>query len=92
MLFLVVSSPRADQPSQMTSRRKDYWKWLTPLQDSGACRHIYARVGRGATAIFDVPSNEELHRLLNEWAEIIPAHFDVYPLIDAVSAKAYLDK
>ena len=23
-----------------------------------------------------------LHRILNEWADIIPAHFDTYPLVD----------
>jgi hypothetical protein len=23
-----------------------------------------------------------LHRILNEWADIIPAEFDVYPLVD----------
>ncbi len=92
MLFLVVSTPRADQPSQMTPRRKDYWKWLAPLQASGVCRHVYARAGRGAVAVLDVPSNEELHRLLNEWAELIPAHFDVYPLIDTASARAFLER
>lgn len=92
MLFLVVSTPRADQPSQMTPRRKDYWKWLSPLQANGTCRHVYARVGRGAAAVFEVPSNEDLHRLLNEWAEIIPAHFDVYPLIDTTAAKAFLEQ
>ena len=41
-----------------------------------------ARVGRGAVAVFDVESNNDLHRILNEWADIIPAHFDTYPLVD----------
>jgi hypothetical protein len=27
---------------------------------------------------------------MNEWADIIPAHFDVYPLLDEDTAKAYL--
>ena len=35
-------------------------------------------------------TNETLHRLLNEWAELIPATFEVLPLIDAGNAKAYL--
>ena len=51
---------------------------------------IYARPGRGAVALFDVDSQEQLHALLNEWAEIIPAHFELYPLIDAAAAKRYL--
>ena len=90
MLFLVVSTPRADQPSTLTPRRQDYWKWLAPLQASGVCRHVYARVGRGAVVVFEVAGNDQLHELLNEWAEIIPAHFDVYPLVDAGHAQAFL--
>jgi len=42
--------------------------------------------------LFDVPNNETLHRLMNEWAEIIPATFEVYPLIDTGAAKAFLGK
>jgi hypothetical protein len=49
---------------------------------SRICKHIYPRVGRGAVAVFEVESNEVLHRILNEWADIIPAEFDVYPLVD----------
>jgi hypothetical protein len=51
---------------------------------------IYPRVGRGAVAIFDVESNEVLHRILNEWADIIPARFDTYPLVDLTATKAAL--
>jgi hypothetical protein len=40
--------------------------------------------------LFDVDSNETLHRLLNEWSEIIPAGFDLYPLIDTAAARAFL--
>ena len=40
---------------------------------SRQCRWVYARTGRGAVALFDVRANEELHALLNGWAEIIPA-------------------
>lgn len=90
MLFLVVSTPRADQPSSMAPRRRDYWRWLAPLRDAGVCKHVWARAGRGAVAVLDVASNEELHRILNEWAEIIPAHFEVHALIETTSALAYL--
>jgi hypothetical protein len=31
-----------------------------------------------------------LHRILNEWADIIPAHFDTYPLIDVEAAQRML--
>ena len=59
-------------------------------QKSGVCRHIYARAGRGAVAVLDVADNDALHRILNEWTDIIPAHFDVYPLIDARAANRAL--
>ena len=56
----------------------------------GVCRQIYARVERGAIAIFDVEDNNALHQILNEWADIVPAHFDTYPLIDIEAAKRML--
>lgn len=90
MLFLVVSTPRPERPSEMSSRRQDYWKWLAPLQADGTCRHVYARAGRGAIVVFHVDGNATLHRLLNEWADIIPAHFDSYPLIDVAQAQSFL--
>lgn len=92
MLFLVISTPRPEPPSSMTPKRKDYWRWLSPLQHNGTCKGAWARAGRGAVILFDVADNAVLHRLLNEWAEIVPAHFDVYPLIDTEQAKTFLDR
>lgn len=92
MLFMVISTPRPERPSTMTPSRKAYWEWLAPLQDNGTCKGAWARTGRGAVILFDVPDNDTLHRLLNEWAEIIPATFDVYPLIDTGAAKAFLGR
>ena len=40
--------------------------------------------------MLDVDSNEALHRILNEWADIIPAHFDVYPLVDLAATQKML--
>jgi muconolactone delta-isomerase len=76
MLFLVISTPRPERPST--------------LVQSGMAKSVHARVGRGAVALFDVDSNETLHRLMNEWSDMIPAHFDVYPLLDEETAKAFL--
>jgi muconolactone delta-isomerase len=90
MLFLAISSPRPEPPSSMAGKRQAYWRWLQPLQRNGVCKWVYARTGRGAVAVFDVDSNETLHRLLNEWAEIIPATFEIYPLIDPGSAQRFL--
>ena len=92
MLFLVISSPRPERPSTVVRSRKKFWRWIDPKLKSKQCRLVHARAGRGAVALFDVKSNEELHALLNGWADIIPAHFDLYPLIDSVAARRYLSR
>ena len=66
MLFLVISRPRPERPSDLVGRRQSFWPWITGYQARGVCRHIFARAGRGAVAVFDVEDNEILHRILNE--------------------------
>jgi len=90
VLFLVVSTPRPERPSAVAARRRRFWRWIEPKLKSGQCRFIHARVGRGAAALFDVGSHEALHALLDEWAELIPAQFDLYPLIDGPAARRHL--
>lgn len=90
MLFLAISEPRPEPPSAIAARRQSYWRWIEPLIASGAVKSVHARVGRGAVVLFDVDSNETLHRLLNEWAEIIPATFDIFPLISPQAAQNFL--
>jgi hypothetical protein len=90
MLFLVVSTPGPERPSAMRASRERYWQWMRPLIDGGEVRHNYARAGRGAVAVLDVASNERLHAILNEWCELIPARFEVYPLLDPAAAREYL--
>ena len=63
---------------------------MTPLLKAKVCRWVYARVGRGGVAVFDVASTLELHQYINEWSEYVPAHFEVYPLLDSDEAQAYL--
>jgi len=90
MLFLVVSTPRPERPSELAKSRQSFWPWMARYEAQSVCRQVYARVGRGAVAILDVENNDALHRILNEWADIIPTHFDTYPLIDAAAAKRML--
>jgi muconolactone delta-isomerase len=90
MLFLVVSNPRSERPSELAHVRQSFWPWIAKHEASGACKHVYARVGRGAVAVLDVESNEALHRILNEWADIVPAQFDIYPLVDLDATKRML--
>ena len=92
MLFLVISNPEPVRPSTVVENRKRYWPWAQCLLDSGKAQSFYARTGRGAVAIFDVESNETLHALLNEWSEIVPAEFQIYPLISPDSIRQFLEK
>ena len=92
MLFLAISSPHPTKPSEVREQRKKYWPWAQDKLDSGLARAFYARTGRGAVALFDVESNEELHRLLTEWSEMIPAEFEIYPLLDSDVAVQFLNE
>ena len=92
MLFLVISEPRPEPPTNVVTARQRYWGWIQPLIDRGEVRSVYAKVGRGAVVVFDVASNEALHAHLNAWADIIPARFDVHALIDPKAARQFLDQ
>lgn len=92
MLFLVISSPRPERPSTQRAARESFWPWVDDLRARGLARWCYARPGRGAAALFDVPSIEALHDLLTQWSEMVPAQFETYPLIEAAAATAYLAK
>ena len=91
MLFLVISTPVSARPSEVRDQRKQYWPWIQDKLDNGVARSVFPRTGRGAVAVFDVTSHEMLHRLLNEWAELIPAEFAIYPLMEPESIKTFLD-
>ena len=69
MLFLVVSTPRPERPSELVGSRQSFWPWIAGYQARWVCRHIFARAGRGAVAVLDVGDNDALHRILNEWAD-----------------------
>jgi muconolactone delta-isomerase len=90
MLFMVISNPRPERPSDVAQTRQTFWPWIAAYQSRGVCRHIYPRVGRGAVAVFDVADHDTLHRILNEWADIVPAAFETYPLIDVDAAQKTL--
>ena len=90
MLFLVISEPRPEPPSSVLDRRQAYWRWIEPLIAAGEVRSVHARVGRGAAVLFSVAGNEVLHRRLNEWADIIPATFSIYPLLEPALAQDFL--
>ena len=82
MLVLVISHPAPARPSTVAADRRAFWDWVAPLQETGTVRFCYPRLGRGAVALFDVPAVEALQGHLTAWAELIPATFDVLPLVD----------
>ena len=88
MLFMVMSTPRAERPSDMRTRQTSYWDWLEALKQKGIARHVWVKTGRGAFVVFDAPDHETLHRLINEWSDCVPADFQVWPLIDAAHQEA----
>ena len=90
MLFLVISEPRPEPPSTVVASRQRYWEWIRPLQASGEVCSVHAKVGRGAVVLFDVASNEVLHRRLNEWQDIIPVRFEIHALIEPDAAQQFL--
>lgn len=90
MLYLVISTPVPQRPSEVREQRQLYWPWAQDKLDRDLAKSFYARTGRGAVALFDVDSNEVLHGLLNERAEIIPAEVDIFPLIDPDAIKSFL--
>ncbi|GAA4343555.1 hypothetical protein GCM10023144_46650 [Pigmentiphaga soli] len=88
MLFMVISTPRPEQPSAMRAGQRAYWDWMNPLLESGVARHVWLKAGRGAVAVFEVDSNEALHKLVNQWSENVPAHFEIIPLVSKAHQEA----
>jgi muconolactone delta-isomerase len=81
MHFLVISTPAAQKPSAARDNQKQWWDWINKLAKDGVAKHIYTKLGRGAVVIFDVDSHETMHKLVNQWAECVPADFQVQALL-----------
>ena len=92
MLFLVISTPAPTRPSEVREHRKNFWPWMQDKLNRGIARSVYPRTGRGAGVTFDVDSHETLHRLLNQWADAVPAEFAIYPLMEPESIIAFLNE
>jgi hypothetical protein len=82
MLFMVMSTPRPERPSEVRSAQTAFWDWLEPLRATGVVKDIYVKAGRGLFIVFDVDSHEILHRYMSDWADRVPAAMQVWPLID----------
>src|SRR5688500_18443332 len=82
MLCLVISHPAPARSSDVAGARSTFWDWVAPLEAAGTVRYCYPRLGRGAVALFEVDSTVTLQGYLTQWSDIIPATFDVLPLVD----------
>lgn len=82
MLYMVMSNPRPERPSEIKDRQTSFWDWIQKLKDAGTVQACYVKTGRGAIVVFDVDSHETLHRLINEWSDCVPAEFTTIPLVD----------
>lgn len=81
MHFLVISTPAATSPSVARGGQKQWWEWINALAAKGVAKHIYTKLGRGAVIIFDVDSHEAVHKIVNQWSELVPATFEVEALL-----------
>ena len=81
MFFLVISTPAATKPSGMRGGQTQWWDWVNPLIENGTAAHVYTKLGRGAVIIFDVDGPETVHKLVNQWNELVPATFQVEALL-----------
>jgi hypothetical protein len=81
MHFLVISTPSARRPSEVRESQRAFWDWLDPLVIGGTAKHVYTKLGRGAVIVFEVDSHETMHKLINQWAECVPATFQVEALL-----------
>jgi len=81
MHYLVISTPKAEQPSAMRGVQVKWWDWINDLKARGVAKSVYTKLGRGAVVIFDVDAPESLHKIVNQWNELVPATFEVEALL-----------
>ena len=46
----------------------------------GTAKHVYTKLGRDAVVIFDVKEHADVHKLVNQWSECVPATFEIEAL------------
>ena len=91
MLYLVISTPHPSKPEEVKNARLDFRFWIKNLKSKNKVVCFYPKVGRGSVVIFDVSSNDELHKLMTQWLNIVPVSFDIYPLATPSEAEELLE-
>jgi len=90
MLYLVISTPHPSKPEDVKNARLEFRSWIKDLKSKERLVCFYPRVGRGSIVILDVSSNDELHKLMTQWLNIVPVSFDIYPLTTPSEAEELL--
>ena len=90
MLYLVISTPHPSKPEEVKNARLEFRSWIKDLKSKNELICFYPRVGRGSIVILDVSSNDELHKMMTQWLNIVPVSFDIYPLTTPSEAEELL--
>ena len=90
MLYLIISTPHPSRPEDVKNERLEFRSWIKDLKSKKKLVCFYPRVGRGSIVILDVSSNDELHKLMTQWLDIVPVSFDIYPLTTPSEAEELL--
>jgi len=90
MLYLVIITPYLSKPEDVKNARLEFRSWIKNLKSKNKVVCFYPRVGRGSIVIFDVSSNDELHKLMTQWLNIVPVSFKIYPLATPLEADELL--
>ena len=86
----MISTPHPSKPEDVKNARLEFRSWINDLKSKNKVVCFYPRVGRGSVVIFDVSSNDELHKLMTQWTNIVPVSFDIYPLATPSEAEELL--
>ncbi len=83
MLYMVSSDPYFSNNKEVAPTRKNFKEWIDGLKSQKKIIQTYHKMGKGSVVVFDVESNNELHKLMVQWLDIvmIPVKFEITPLV-----------
>ena len=90
MLYLATSTPHPSKPKDVKGARLEFRSWIKDLKSRNKVVCFYPKIGRGSVVIFDVSSNDELHKLLTQWLNMVSVSFDICPLATPAEAEELL--
>lgn len=77
MLFLVISNPVPSRPQDAKNARQEFRSWIKGPAVKKQSNILLSESGQGLYCDFNVSSNDELHALMTQWLDIVPASFDI---------------